>query len=357
MSDGDWIFRWWVLAIVAKPIVRLTQFVRLNRSRISDPDRDPGLAVRSVIVLLGFIFLVSFLGLLALYAFSMAIAARTDTAAVIAWTVSGLVGITVCIAASHQVISRGGTLSSSRPAIRLAHYVDAPVGVRKSMRRIYGSARSLRREEAFRRGVIEEKELQRLVYSAGQQAVLSSELSASVRGLRSSSHPADVDAIRDAERRIDEISRYLKDIEERLNRTTASAKKLSAAIVLPEQEQQHERERTQTRAVDELRQHQARQRMVSATLDAKPHDPEAVTLFEEQVAARYIGYQEAAQVSKDALQGPTLHPAHVVADGNSGSGEQVRQLAKSGVRKSSLIASSAVRRGAVRLRKRLTREG
>ena len=65
-----------------------------------------------------------------------------------------------------------------------ASYVHAPRHIKSSMRRIYRSGRSVRAGRAFCDQMFGDVQLDQLVYSAAQRAVLSSELSEAVRELK-----------------------------------------------------------------------------------------------------------------------------------------------------------------------------
>ena len=159
---------WLVSSWLLRPLLAVVAFVMLYRARVTDPNRED--VVRPLGVLVGLVALAFLLLAITLNAGAVAISGGQGAESAIPAVLGTVVGLVCFVLVVRIALRRARQMSTEHGgnAIRLAHYVEAPWGVRKSVRRILRSARSLRREQACASGLIDEKELQHLVYSSVQ---------------------------------------------------------------------------------------------------------------------------------------------------------------------------------------------
>lgn len=187
----------------------------------------------------------------------------------------------------------------TRYVIAEISYPDAPGDVTSAMRRIHKSSRTLRKGRAHAEGMFGDLELDRLVYEAAEQAVISSELSAAARKLKAAQTGEDREALAAASARLAEASRFLREVETSLARAAGTAKQLSADITRPEKERA-------AQAAKEQRREQARAELDRATIRAELRPTtNGGSDIEERVNAVRAGYDEATGAAEAVLSG---HP-------------------------------------------------
>lgn len=107
-----------------------------------------------------------------------------------------------------------------------ADYADAPRHIRSAMWRIFKSALSVRGGSAYQTGIFGDLELDRVVYSAAERAVISSELCA---GMRDLGEAQDGELLDTAEQLAD-IRRFVLEVEAALKRAAKTASRLSTSL-------------------------------------------------------------------------------------------------------------------------------
>jgi hypothetical protein len=234
-------------------------------------------------------------------------------------------------------------------------YLDAPPDIRRTMARIYRAARSVRRGEAHTRGFIDGTELQRVVYSAAQQAVLSSELSVDIRELTLSRDPEDRRTVAEAEKQIDGIRKNIKAVEARFSRAADTAKQLSEEVIRPERERENAAKRAQKQAIDDERYGEARSRLTDATERAKlqAQISEDGTSLENHITGMRDGFQEVAEISKRVERGPVLPNDSAAPEGESDApGSRALKIAKSAATQGMRLSGKAARSAAKKLKEK-----
>lgn len=345
VSDGGSFFDWLLLGWLASLVVRAFRSISRNRSRASDPDRRNPLLDHVKLLYAGLGVLLTagiYVGL------AGADASQPHSAFV---TIPVLVGIALlCIFAVWTLLD---LYRLNQHNIRERHYINAPADIRKSLRRIYRSARSVRRGEAYAQGVVGDAELRRLVYSAAQQAVISSELSVQIRELALSRDPEDRRVIAEAEEHLAVIRKQIKDLEARFGRTADTADKLSQEITRPQRERVEAQRQAQADAAQAERHHIARVRLTEATYKAKLQRTagDDGTDLEDRVSGLHEGYQEAARISATAQYGPSLSAREdETADRTRTAGHRAKEVARAAASRGAKIASTAARLGVEKLR-------
>lgn len=182
-------------------------------------------------------------------------------------------------------------------------YIAAPRHIKRSMRRIYKSARTVRDGNAYRQGMLERLELDRLVYSAAERAVISSELSAGTQDLRMDARGDDQQLLDSAEQQLADIREYIEDVEIALKRTAETASRLSASIPDPVKERAEQQAAREAALASEARRRDARARVKEASVRAGAPAKVSSTEVEEHVSAVYSGYREASRISNEILAG------------------------------------------------------
>lgn len=174
---------------------------------------------------------------------SVAVVAAIGVAAVWAWGIFGVLLTIACalvvvvvatVVAAYLWLAAEDYRRKAGYIICEADYDSAPRQIKSTMRRIYRSARTVRTGRAHQDGMFGELELERLVFTAAQQAVLSSDVSAGIRDLKPDAGPADRELIADADAQIKEIADHLVEVEARLKRTASTASRLSETVAEPE---------------------------------------------------------------------------------------------------------------------------
>lgn len=299
MASEPWL-KWIYLTWIGSGLVRLVQYIRRVRRIAVDPDRSDPLR-RVWLLLLGSIPVLLFALVLVNETVSKHFSPTT------LFVISANI-IAVFILAGALLYGADKTEAKRREAgyvYSAISYKDAPITVKKSMWRISRRARSIRRGQAFQRHLIDRTELQRLVYSAAHQAVISSELCSVIDDL---SPTNDRELVSDAWERIEEIEQQLKNVEVRLATATKSADGISAAITQPERESAREREQALAQAAKEEQQRQARATLAEVTLRAKGRPVNDGSDLEEHITALHAGYQEVTDLSNHVLQGRIPQP-------------------------------------------------
>jgi hypothetical protein len=184
-----------------------------------------------------------------------------------------------------------------------ADYLGAPRQVKSAMRRIYGSARTVRMGRAHQEAMFGDLELDQLVFSAAQQAILCSEISTGIRDLKPDSDAGDHELIADADGQIKQIAAHLAEVEATLKRAASAASRLSARIAEPERVQAAQKAVYEAHAAAEDRRRQAREKLEQVTAEAKTMTRVDATDVDDRIAAVAAGYDEVLQVSGEAVGG------------------------------------------------------
>lgn len=182
-----------------------------------------------------------------------------------------------------------------------ADYADAPHHIKSAMRRIFKSARAVRGGSAYQTGMFGDLELDRLVYSAAERAVISSELCAGVRDLGE----AQDGELFDTAEQLADIRRYVREVEAALKRAAKTACRLSTSLsdCAKALATQQAAQRAAEAAADRGR--LARTRIEQATARDRTATRVAAGDLEDRVSATYEGYREATKISDEVLYGPT----------------------------------------------------
>ncbi len=242
-----------------------------------------------------------------------------------------------------------------------ADYDSAPRQIKSTMRRIYRSARTVRTGRAHQDGMFGELELERLVFAAAQQAVLSSDVSAGIRDLKPDAGPDDRELIADADAQIKEIADHLVEVEARLKRTASMASRLSEIVAEPERRREAQKAAHEARAAAEDRRRRAHEKLQRATAEAKVKAPVDAEDVEDRVAAVAAGYEEATRISEQTLEGRSSRGENSVEgnaaapadDGGKSARAAAINAAKTSAVQATKLASAAGRVGAKTLRELL----
>lgn len=176
-------------------------------------------------------------------------------------------------------------------------YKHAPRSIKVSMRRIYKAAASIESGRAHQEGMFGDIGVTRLVYSAAQRAVLSSELRASTADLMGAAGlVAAVEQTQLSQTRLQDLTNEVKEVERSLGRTKKTARKLSSDLEAPDRAAKMRRakeaqKRRQQAAVDRVDE-------VTARIDGSSA-PDARDL-EDRVTAVYAGYNETTAITDRA---------------------------------------------------------
>jgi hypothetical protein len=235
-----------------------------------------------------------------------------------------------------------------------ASYGDAPRQIKATMRRIYKSARTVRGGTAYQQGMFGAVELDRLVYSAAERAVLSSELCAGMRDLKADARREDHELLETAQQQLADIRVYIEDVEGALTRSADTANRLSASIPAKEVAAQQAAREAAAAAADRRR--HARARVEEASTRASAPTKVAGGDVEDRVSSVYAGYQEASKISNDVLTGPTSSVPNSDADERPSTRETAWKAAKWTAGKTTKASVAAAKFGADKLKKRSTED-
>ncbi|QRY53789.1 hypothetical protein [Mycolicibacterium septicum] len=195
--------------------------------------------------------------------------------------------------------------------ITVVNYMHAPRQVHTSMRRIYSSARSMRRGRAYQDGMFGDIELDELVYSAAEGAVLSSELNDVIRGLKNGSAEKDRDTVAQAKRELVQIRKHLEEVEAAIARAAKQAGQLSGRLpapepTLPARSQPRTPQRPQGEPSAAERRAAARRKADDVAARLVSYDKVDAVDVEERVDAISAGYDEVQAITENVLRGPQL---------------------------------------------------
>ena len=180
------------------------------------------------------------------------------------------------------------------------------------------------------------------MFETAEHAVASSELAAAVHELRSTQSAEDLDALRAATKRLDEMCCHIEEVEASLKRTSGSAKRLSDSITRPEEERAEQRRASIAAAARDERRRRARAQLDEAVARAAVQPATDSADIEDRVTAVGAGYQEAAQASNAVLMGPTAtNEAHGEKPAGDQPNEKGRAARKAVWKATKLSASSA----------------
>ncbi len=326
-------------------IVGLVRAIRQFRRRAVDPDRQDPARLIYLLIIWGCPVLA-----LGVVAANIAVFDKFGLTALFpAVTLDVVAAVGLIVSALYLWHLAEARRRCSGYVICEASYVDAPHHVKSTMRHIYKSARSVRSGRAYQDRMLGDGELDRLVYSAAERAVLASELSAAVRDLAANAEPDD-DAVNHAKEQLGEIRRYLDDVEGSLARAAKTATSLSGRISEPEAARAAQRHAEEMAATAAENRRQARMRLEDAT--ARASSPARVdgSDVEDRVSSVYAGYDEVTRISNDVLYGPV--PVAGEDDSKPLAREAVWKVAKSTAAKTRRFSASAFKLGADKLRKR-----
>lgn len=220
--------------------------------------------------------------------------------------------------------------------ITVVNYMHAPRQVHTSMRRIYNSARSMRRGRAYQDGMFGDIELDELVYSAAEGAVLSSELNDVISGLRNGSAQKDRDTVAQAKRELVQIRKHLEEVEARLARAAKHADQLSVRLNGPEpsrpsRPQPRPQQGAQVGPSAVERRAAARRKADEVAARLAVYNKVDAVGVEERVGGVVAGYEEVEAVVQEVFLGPRLPqpepPVTPVGDENSGRASSARAAA------------------------------
>ncbi|STZ33326.1 Uncharacterised protein [Mycolicibacterium smegmatis] len=234
-----------------------------------------------------------------------------------------------------------------------ADYADAPRQIKATMRRIYRSARAVRVGRAHQDGMFGELELDRLVFAAAEQAILSSEVAAGVRDLKPDAQESDRELIAVADTQIKAITEHLVEVERTLKRSASTADHLSKKIAEPEKRWAEQKAADEARTAAQDRRRRAREKLEEATVEAKAKVPVEAADIEERIAAVATGYDEVTQVSGGEEGEKVDSPSHV-----SSTDEDPKAVGPAAIRAAKYSAVQATKRssGGVRKLKKLLDE-
>lgn len=182
-------------------------------------------------------------------------------------------------------------------------YEEAPQPIQTTMRKIFESAESLRDNPAYRDGMFGDLDIDRVLYSASEQAVQLATLNAAKRKLQSVPGRVDEDALRRARAGLHKIGRQLDQVEAELSRAATAANGLSAKIIAAEKtRQQKVRDREAAARRDQKRADAQRllDKAVMQTRSTSRIDTSGIGDHIESVAA---GYDDATKIT-DKVLGP-----------------------------------------------------
>lgn len=226
------------------------------------------------------------------------------------------------------------------------HYPDAPRQVKANMRRIYRAGRSVKSGAAYRGGVFGKLEIDRLVYSAADRAVASSQLSAAIRDLRPNARVEDRAVLEKANAQIKEITDYLAEVEQALGQSAATAKGLSDRLDVPSRPEAQQRVVTAQAVARDDRRQRARERLDDVQRRVQSFDDGGLHDVTERIAAVDQGHREASEVSKKVfapdlsreIGGPQSREAESVDSGAD------TELARDAVLRAAAASAGRVRR-------------
>jgi hypothetical protein len=244
---------------------------------------------------------------------------------------------------------------ASRYVICEADYADAPRQIKSTMRRMYRSARSMRSGQAYRQNMFGDLELDQLVYSAAERAVLSSELSAAARDLRPDSAPGDRTVLDDANAQIRAISDELARVESALKRSATTADILSESIAEPERQRAATLAQEQADAEARARHDRARGHLEDVTTRASARLDLDDSEVEDRIGAVSAGFDEARQVSAKFLGDPTslTHRQDEIADDStSTTRDAVFKAARFTAGKAAKLSAATAKAGVEKIRSR-----
>ncbi|BBX34854.1 hypothetical protein MMAG44476_34781 [Mycolicibacterium mageritense DSM 44476 = CIP 104973] len=340
----------------ARGFILYRAFQQLRR-RAVDPDmKDPGTKLTRWLswIPLGSVAVVAAIGVAAVWAWGIFGVLLTIACALVVVVVATVVAAYLWLAAEDYRRKAGYIICE-------ADYDSAPRQIKSTMRRIYRSARTVRTGRAHQDGMFGELELERLVFTAAQQAVLSSDVSAGIRDLKPDAGPADRELIADADAQIKEIADHLVEVEARLKRTASTASRLSETVAEPERRREAQKAADEAPAAAEDRRRRAHEKLQRATAEAKVKTPVDATDVEDRVAAVAAGYEEVARISKQALEGGSSRGENSVEgnavagadDGGKAARTAAINAAKTSAGQATKLASAAGRAGAKKLKKLL----
>ncbi|MFJ3113788.1 hypothetical protein ACIPI2_07280 [Micrococcus luteus] len=263
--------------------------IRKHLARVADPDRvDPSRHF--------WLFKVAMLSVIVAALWWMVVSIPSDLQALLAVFLVVAAAIVYFFAAMYVNFRAALHRRTTGYVISEDSYKNAPHSIKVSMRRIYKAAAAIETGRAHTDGMFGDIEVTRLVYSAAQRAVLSSELSASTTDLVRVGGIAALAQTGQAQARLKILVNEIKEVERSLGRTKKAAGQLSSDL------DDSSRAAEQQRA-SEARQQRSRTVMdhiedVTARIDAAAA-PDARDI-EDRVTSVHAGYVETVTISNQA---------------------------------------------------------
>jgi hypothetical protein len=341
-----------LVGIGARGFILFRAFQQLCRRAVNPDMKDPGAKLTRR---LPWIFPVTFavviaVGIATVWAWGTVVGVALTLASALIMAIAGVALAAYLWLAAEDFRRQEGYVVCE------ADYADAPRQIKATMRRIYRSAREVRAGRAHQDGMFGELELDRLVFSAGEQAILSSQGAAGIRDLKPDAEDADRDLIADAEAQIQAITAHLVEVEKTLKRSASAAGHLSEKISEPEKRRAEQRAADEAQSAAQDRRRRALEKLEEVAAKAKAKVPVEATDIEERIAAVAAGYDEATQVSRHGIGATAMPPKKDAAEGSTGivgaeeSGKSARSVAISSAKSSVGQASKRAAAGAKRLR-------
>ncbi|TXH16587.1 MAG: hypothetical protein E6R06_30650 [Mycobacterium sp.] len=188
-------------------------------------------------------------------------------------------------------------------------YVEAPQPIQTKMRKIFESAESLRDNRAHRDGMFGDLDIDRVLYSASEQAVNAATLNVAKRKLQSVPGSVDEDGLRRARAGLHKIGRQLDQVEAELSRAATAANSLSTKIIAAEkacEQAAKDSEATVRRDQKRADAHRLLDNAVMQTRSTSRIDTGGIGDHVESVAA---GYDDATKITDKVLDPGSTEPA------------------------------------------------
>lgn len=227
-----------------------------------------------------------------------------------------------------------------------ADYGTAPRQIKSTMRRIYRSAQVVRTGRAYQEGMFGELELDRLVFSAAEQAIVSSQIACGIKDLKPDSESGDRELIAEADGQIKQISAHLSSVESTLKRAATTANRLSSRLAEPARQEAARKVDDAVHEAAQDRRRRAREKLEEATTQAKVKTRVDATDVEERIAAVSAGYDEAT-----GLTNRTRHQEEIPTNDSP---TRAATAAKESATRAAKRATALGKSGAKKLRDRVS---
>lgn len=185
-------------------------------------------------------------------------------------------------------------------------YTEAPQAIQAKMRKMFESAELLRNSRAYRDGMFGDLDINRVLYSASEQAVQSATLNVAKRKLQSVPGRVDEDALRRARVSLRKIGRHLDEVEAELSRAAAAATTLSAKIIAAEKAREQTATIEAVASQRDARRAEAHSRIDNAIMQARSTSRIDTSEIGNRVESVAAGYDDATNITDKVL-----HPNQV----------------------------------------------